>query len=76
MFNNEDGVLVMEGLGFQEFQCFLDESSPIRGIHENEIKNLSFSVKVTNGPFNLACYNMTPVIEATVRKILFDKIDG
>jgi hypothetical protein len=76
MFNDEDGALVVEGVGLQDSQCFLNESSPIRGIHENEIKNLSFSVKVTNCPFNLPCYNMKPVIEATVRKILFDKVDG
>jgi hypothetical protein len=76
MFNDEDGILMVKGLGLQDVQCFLNESSPIRGIHENEIKNLSFSMKVTNCPFNFASYNVRPVIETTMRKILFDKVDG
>ena len=76
MFNNDDGVLVVDGMGVQEFQCFLNESSPVGGVHENEIKNLSLSVQVTNCPFNLPCDDLRPGIEATARKILFDKVDG
>jgi hypothetical protein len=75
MLNDEDGVFMMDGLGVQNFQCFLSESFPVRGIHENEIKNLSFSAKLANDPRNLASDNVRPVIKAAVRKILFNQVD-